>query len=173
MELLAWTCAGAGVVLGGFGALIPGFPGSAVALLGLVAYAGLTDMRSVGPAALVLAACIVVVGSFGQLAGPVAGGRAAGGTAGAATGAALGAAAGAFVPLPGAAWACAVLGSALVGFLGSRGELVGWVRGVIGTAGGCLVGVLADLVAVLGVAAVLGLADFVAATSGPASAAGM
>jgi uncharacterized protein YqgC (DUF456 family) len=163
MELLAWTCAGAGFVLGGIGALVPGFPGSAVALLGLVAFAGLTDMRTVGPGALVLATLVVVAGSVGQLAGPVAGGRAAGGAAGAATGAALGAAAGAFVPLPGAAWVTAVLGATLVGFLGSRGELVGWVRGVVGTTAGCFVGVAADLVAVLGVAAVLGFADFLAA----------
>ncbi|MCB9689114.1 MAG: DUF456 family protein [Alphaproteobacteria bacterium] len=163
MELLAWTCAGLGLVLGGVGALVPGFPGCAVALLGLVAFAGLTDLRTVGPGALVLAACVVVIGSFGQLAGPVAGGRAAGGTAGAATGAALGAAAGAFVPLPGAAWGGAVVGAALLGLVASRGELVGWVRGVVGTAGGCLVGVLADLVAVLAIGAILGFADFLAA----------
>lgn len=162
MEWLAWTCAGAGLVLGGVGALVPGFPGCAVALLGLVAFAGLTDLRVVGPGALLLGACVVVVGSFGQLVGPVAGGRAAGGTAGAATGAALGAAAGAFVPLPGAAWVGAVAGAVVIGLLSSRRELAGWVRGVVGTAGGCLVGALADLTAVIAIGAILGLADFLA-----------
>jgi hypothetical protein len=50
-----------------------------------------------------------------------------------------------------------------VGLIASRGELVGWVRGVAGTTAGCLVGVLADLVGVLGIAAVLGASDFLAA----------
>jgi hypothetical protein len=35
------------------------------------------------------------------------------------------------------------------------------VRGVVGTAGGCLVGIVADEIAVLGIAAVLGVCDFV------------
>lgn len=166
MVELAWLCAMAGVVLGGAAALVPGFPGSAVALLGLVAFAGLTDFRIVPPAALVLGAVIVVVSAVGQLAGPVVAGRAAGGTAGAATGAALGAALGAVIPVPGASWAAAVAGAVLIGVLSSRKQVVRWVRGVVGTAAGCLAGVLVDLLGVLAIAALLGLSDFLALASG-------
>ena len=73
---------------------------------------------------------------------------------------------GALVPVPGAAWFCAVSGAVVLGFVLSRGQWIGWLRGAIGTAGGCLVGWAADLVAVLAIGAVLGLAEFlhVAAT---------
>lgn len=166
MVSLAWTCAIGGLVLGGVAALVPGFPGCAVALLGLVAFASATDFTIVDPWALAVAAGITVAGALGQLAGPVAGARATGGTAGAATGAALGAIAGAVIPVPGAAWVGAVTGAATLGFLASRGSFVGWVKGVVGTAGGCAVGIVADLVAVLGIGGVLGLADFLHAVRG-------
>lgn len=161
MEPLAWTCALAGLLLGCGAALVPGFPGSAVALLGVVAFAGLTDFEIVTAEVLVLAVCVAAVGVFGQLAGPVIASRAAGGTAGAATGAALGAAAGSLVPVPGAAWVGAMLCGALLGVAGYREGLRRWLRGVVGTAGGCVVGGLIDLMSVLGVGAVLAIADFV------------
>jgi uncharacterized protein YqgC (DUF456 family) len=160
MEVLAWTAALAGIGLGAVAAFVPGFPGCAVALLGLVAFAGLTDFEVVGPSALALAGLVTVVGAVGQVAAPVATGRAAGGTAGVATGAMLGAIAGALVPLPAAAWLGSVAGAALLGFWWSRGAFTAWLRGVVGTGGGCLYGVVLDLLAVLGVGAVLGLADF-------------
>jgi hypothetical protein len=137
-----------------------------VALLGLVAFAGLTDFQVVGPGALACAALVTVVGAFGQVVAPVATGRAAGGTAGVASGATLGAIAGAFVPIPGAALAGAILGAALLGFFWSRGAFTRWLRGLVGTAGGCFYGVVLDLVAVLGVGAILGLADFLRAARG-------
>ncbi len=159
---LAWTCAAAGVLMGGLGALVPGFPGSAVALLGVVAFAGLTDFVVVTPAALVVAALIAGAGAVAQLTAPVVASRAAGGAAGVATGAALGAALGALLPLPGLAWISAVGGAAVIGTIASREGIVRWLRGVVGAAGGCAVAVASDLVAVFGVAAVLAVADFMA-----------
>ena len=160
METLAWTSAMGGLLLGGLASFVPGFPGCAVALLGLVAFAGLTDFEVVTGPALLVAAGITVAGAFGQVTGPVLAGRAAGGSAGVATGAALGAAFGALVPVPGAAWLGAVTGAVALGFVLSRGQWIAWVRGAVGTAGGCLVGWAADLVAVLAIGAVLGLAEF-------------
>ncbi|MEZ4238980.1 MAG: hypothetical protein R3F59_23070 [Myxococcota bacterium] len=157
---LAWTAAMAGVVLGGLATVVPGFPGCAVALLGLVAFAGLTGFEVVDPAALLVAAGIASVGAVAQLTAPVVASRALGGSAGAATGAAIGAAIGAVVPVPGVSWVLAIAGAATFGFVASRGAVVGWVRGLVGTAGGCVVGFAADAIAVLGIAAVLGLADF-------------
>ena len=161
MESLAWICALSGLLLGGAGCLVPGFPGCAVALLGLVGFAGLTDFTIVTPPALLLASGIVLAGAVGQVTGPVAAGRAAGGTAGAATGAAIGAALGSLLPLPGLAWVLAVVLASTLGLVASRRQVLGWVRGVVGTAGGCAVAIVADALAVLGVGAVLGVADFV------------
>ena len=166
MEVLAWSAALGGIGLGAVSAFVPGFPGCAVALLGLVAFAALTQFTIVGPGALSCAALVTVIGALGQVAAPVASGRAAGGTAGVASGATLGAVVGAFVPLPGAAWLGAVAGAAVFGFLWSRGAFTRWVRGVVGVGGGCLYGVALDLVAVLGVGAVLGLADFLHTAKG-------
>lgn len=166
MEVLAWTAALGGLGLGAVAAFVPGFPGCAVALLGLVAFAALTDFRVVGPDALALGALITVVGALGQVVAPVATGRAAGGTAGVASGATLGAVLGALVPLPGASFVGAVAGAAALGWWWSRGAFVAWVRGLVGTAGGCLYGVVLDLLAVLAIGAVLGLADFLAAAAG-------
>jgi uncharacterized protein YqgC (DUF456 family) len=166
MWALGWTAAIGGLVLGGVATVVPGFPGCAVALLGLVAFAGLTDFQVVDGPALIVASGITVAGALGQLMGPVAASRAVGGSAGAATGASVGAALGALVPMPGASWAMAVCGAATLGFLASRGAFVGWVRGVAGTAGGCVVGFAADAIAVLGIAAVLGFADFWRAVGG-------
>lgn len=162
LDVLAWVAALSGLVLGAAAALVPGFPGCAVALLGLVAFAALTDFRVVGPWALALAGLVTVAGSVGQVLAPVATGRAAGGTAGVASGATLGAIGGALLPLPGAAWLGAVIGGVTLGLLWSRGAFVGWVRGAVGTAGGCLYGAVIDLLAVLGVGAILGFADFLA-----------
>jgi uncharacterized protein YqgC (DUF456 family) len=160
MHTLAWTCALAGLILGGIAALVPGFPGCAVALLGLVAFAGLTDFVVVTPGALVVATGITVVGTVAQVTAPVVSSRAAGGSAGAATGAALGALLTAWIPVPGVSWVGAMLGALVLGFFGSRGEWIGWIRGLVGTAGGCLVAFAADGLAVLAIGAVLGFADF-------------
>lgn len=160
MEALAWTCAIGGLLLGGIASLVPGLPGCAVALLGLVAFAGITGFEVIDPPALLVASAIAVAGALGKLTGPVLAARAAGGSAGAATGAAIGAMIGALVPVPGVSWALAVLGAVTLGLLASRGAFVAWVRGVIGTTGGCLVGLAADAIAVLGIGAVLGFADF-------------
>jgi uncharacterized protein YqgC (DUF456 family) len=166
MEVLAWLCAMGGLLLGGVSAFIPGFPGSAVALLGLVAFAGLTDFTVVTSEALVLATVIALGGALGQIVAPVVSSRAAGGTAGVATGAALGAALGALIPLPGASWGVAIVGATLLGIVGSREGFLKTIRGIVGTAGGgCAVAVLADLVSVLGIAAVLAVADFLALVS--------
>jgi uncharacterized protein YqgC (DUF456 family) len=160
MMALAWGCAIAGLVLGGIASIIPGFPGCAVALLGLVAFAAITDFQVVTQGALLLAVGITAAGALGQLTGPVASSRALGGSAGAATGAAIGAALGALIPVPGVSWAAALGGALALGLLWSRGELMSWGRGVAGTAGGCLFGAAIDAIAVLGIGAVLGFADF-------------
>ena len=165
--IAAWSCALAGLLLGGVASLIPGFPGCAVALLGLVAFAGLTDFLVVGPEALALATLLTVAGTAGQIAAPVAAGRALGGSAGAATGAALGTILGAFVPLPGVGWILAILGAATLGLVASRRALWAWARGVLGTTGGCAVAMMADATAVLGVGAVLAIADFVHTVAAP------
>lgn len=164
-EILAWCCAAAGLALGALGALVPGFPGCAVALLGLVAFAAITGFSVVTGPALIVAGIITAVGVVGQLAGPVAAGRALGGSAGATTGAALGAILGALIPLPGLSWLAAILGACTLGLLASRRQLWGWIRGVIGTTGGCVVAIAADALAVLGNAAVLAIADFLHALS--------
>ncbi len=169
METLAWTCAIGGLGLGGVAAWVPGFPGCAVALVGLVGFAGLTDFEVVGPPALVLAGGITIAGVFAQLMGPVVAGRAAGGSAGAATGAALGALLGVLVPVPGLAWVTAILGAAILGVTLSRAQVLAWLRGVAGTAGGCVVGVAADLVAVMALGAILAVADFAHALQGAAA----
>jgi len=162
MEVLAWTCAIGGLVLGGVSAFVPGFPGSAVALLGVLAFAGLTDFSIVTSEVLILAALIAGAGALGQIVAPAVASRAAGGTAGVATGAALGAALGALVPLPGASWGAALVGATILGIIGSREGVLATLRGWVGTAGGCVVAVAADLVSVLAIGAVLAVADFLA-----------
>ncbi|HHO53158.1 MAG TPA: DUF456 family protein [Deltaproteobacteria bacterium] len=158
--ILAWCCAVVGLALGALGALVPGFPGCAVALLGLVAFAAITGFSIVTQPALIVACGLTVAGMVGQIVAPISAGRALGGSAGAATGAALGALLGALIPLPGVSWLAAIVGACTLGLIASRGQLWGWIRGVIGTSGGCLVAVAADLLAVMGNAAVLALCDF-------------
>ncbi len=140
--------------------MVPGFPGCAIALLGLVAFAGLTDFEVVGPSGLALAAGVVAVAAAAQLASPVTGNRAVEGSAGTATGAALGAALGALVPVPGASLTFAVLGALAVGILTVRSGFRDTVRGVLGTAGGCLAGAGVDFAATVAVGAILAVADF-------------
>lgn len=159
---LAWTCALGGLSLGGLVVWVPGLPGSAIGLLGLVAFAGLTDFTVVPRSAVLVAALFVVAGTVGQLTGPVSAGRALGGSAGAATGAAVGAVLGSLIPLPLVAWLFALLGALTLGLVASRRELVGWLRGVLGTATGCLASVAADGVALLGVGGVLAVCDVMA-----------
>ena len=140
--------------------LIPGFPGSAVALLGLVCFGALTDFSILTEEALVLATIIAIIGSVGQVMGPALGSRALGGASGAATGAAVGAAMGALVPIPGALWIGGVIGAIFIGIVASRRELIAWMKGVIGAVGGCAVSVLIDFLAVLAQAGILAIADF-------------
>jgi uncharacterized protein YqgC (DUF456 family) len=159
-ETLAWVAGIGGLVLGGIAALVPGFPGSAVALLGLVAFAGLTDFQVLGREGLVLATLIALAGALAQILSPAIASRAAGGTAGAATGAALGAVVGTFVPIPGASLVAAVIGAVILGAIGFREGVIKAIRGVFGAAGGCFLAVAVDFVAVLGLGAVLALAAF-------------
>lgn len=163
MEHLAWACALAGFGLGAVLALLPGFPGCAVSLLGLVAYAGLTDFAVLPAEAVPVAAFVTLMGSLAQLAAPAITSRAFGGAAGGATGAALGASMGILLPLPGWAWVLAVVGAAVGGVLGTRAGWRAWVRGVVGATGGCLTGAVVDLVVTLALAALLAVADFQAA----------
>ncbi len=157
--LVAWSSAVGGLALGLVLVPVPGVPGSAVALLGLVAFAGLTDYAIVDRTALALAAGIAAVGVLGQVLSAPVGARALGGSAGAATGAALGAAVGALVPLPGVLFIGGIVGAVGGAFLGA-GTLGQRLRGAIGSASGCFVAAGWDLVGVLGVGAVLALADF-------------
>lgn len=155
----AWACALGGIGLGALVALVPGLPGGAVALLGLVAFAAMSDFVVVPESALVVAALVALAGWAGQILAPVSASRAVGGSAGAATGAAVGAALGSVVPLPFVAWGGAVIGALTLGLIGSRRKLLGWLRGVMGTTSGCGLSIAADLLAVLGVAAVLAVCD--------------
>jgi uncharacterized protein YqgC (DUF456 family) len=159
-EALAWACGLGGVVLGGAAVLVPGFPGCAVAFLGLVAFAGLTDFAIVTREALILAGGITLVGAVAQLAGPALASRALAGTAGAATGAVIGACVGVVIPVPGLGYGLAVLGAAIGGATASRRHVIAWLRGTVGAAGGCCVAAAVDALAVLGCAAVLAIADF-------------
>jgi uncharacterized protein YqgC (DUF456 family) len=155
---MAWLCVMAGLGLGLAIVPIPGLPGSAVALLGLVAFAALTDFSPVGHGALVVGAMVAGAGTVGQIVGAPIASRALGGSAGAATGAAAGALTGVFLPVPGATWVVAGLG-ALVGALVGGGTWRSRAKGVVGAAGGCLVSSAWDLLGVLGVGAVLAVSD--------------
>ncbi|MFK7929633.1 MAG: DUF456 family protein [Myxococcota bacterium] len=159
-ESIGWICAIAGLGLGGFAVLIPGFPGCAVALLGLVAFAAITDFAIVTSDALLLAALLVAVGSASQILGPALGSRALAGSAGAATGAAIGAVLGTLVPVPGFALGCGVLGAILLGWTLSTRGVLAWIRGIVGAAGGCLVSAAIDGATVLSMGAILAIADF-------------
>ena len=140
--------------------LIPGFPGSAVALLGLVCFAGLTDFAILTEEALVLATIFAVLGSVGQVAGPALGSRALGGASGVATGAAVGAAIGSLIPIPGLLWVGGVIGAATLGVLVTRKSVISYLKGIVGAVGGCFVSAGVDFVAVLAQAAILAIADF-------------
>ena len=164
IDSVAWACAIGGIGLGGLAVLVPGFPGCAVALLGLVAFAGLTDFAIVTQEALILAAGFTLVGALAQLAGPALASRAMAGTAGAATGAAIGAALGTLVPVPGFAWGSAIVGALVLGVAGGWKGVAAWIRGVIGAAGGCCVSAAADGLAVVACGGVLGVADYLATT---------
>lgn len=160
MWSVAWIAAITGLGLGAMASLIPGFPGSAVALLGLVCFGALTDFSILTEEALVLATVIAVLGSVGQVAGPAMGSRALGGAAGVATGAAIGAALGSLIPIPGVLWGGGVLGAAILGIAATRRSLLAWARGVIGAAGGCFVSAGIDFLGVLAQAAILAISDF-------------
>ena len=157
---LAWAVALGGIGLGGMAALIPGFPGAAVALLGVVAFAAITDWQIVNGPALLLCGLVALASAVAQVAAPAVTSRALGGTAGAATGAALGAMIGAFVPIPGAPLFGGILGSIALGALGAREGVLKSLRGVIGAAGGCAWAVAVDLLAVLAIASILAIAAF-------------
>jgi uncharacterized protein YqgC (DUF456 family) len=160
METLAWTCAMCGFLLGGVLALVPGFPGCAVSLLGVIAFGALTDFRTLPPQAMALAALFTLLGAVSQLAAPAWSSRAMGGAAGVATGAIVGAALGVMIPMPGAAWVISVLCGAAFGLVAGREGATKWIRGVLGAAGGCVTGAALDLLATLALAALLAFADF-------------
>ncbi len=161
-QTLGYLVASAAFVLGGIAAFVPGFPGSAVALIGLVAFAGLTDFAIVNEYALLVGALICLGSTVAQIASPAVASRAAGGTAGAASGAAIGAVVGAFIPLPGASFGGGVLGAVLLGVLFSREGVVNALRGIGGAIGGCALAIAVDLLAVLGMAAILAVSVFAA-----------
>lgn len=160
IETVAWACALGGIAMGGLIVVVPGIPGCVVAFLGLIAFAGLTDFQVLPREAVVLAAGVALVGALAQLVGPALTSRALAGTAGAATGALVGAAVGAFVPIPGAGFALAVVGAALIGGVAARHEVIAWMRGVVGASFGCCLAAAVDALAVLACAAILGSADF-------------
>lgn len=162
MEIAAWSCALGGMVLGGLLAPVPGFPGCAVAYLGVVAYAGLTDFRTLPVPALWIGLALVVVATLAQLVAPAVTSRATGGAAGAATGAALGATVGLIAPVPVVAWVASLLGALVGGFALSRRGFVDLLRGLVGTAGGCVTGAVVDGVAILGLASLVAIGDLAA-----------
>jgi uncharacterized protein YqgC (DUF456 family) len=162
IENLAWGAATSGLLLGAALTLVPGFPGCTVALLGLLAFAGLTDFATVSAPVLTLAGIFTAIGAGGQLAGPALTSRAVGGASGAATGAVLGALLGVMIPVPGAIYGMAVVGSVVVGLLGYRQGLLRVVKGVGGASIGCCASTLIDAAAVLGIGALLAVTDTLA-----------
>jgi uncharacterized protein YqgC (DUF456 family) len=150
-----------GLVLGLLGALVPGFPGAAVALSGVAAYAALTGFEVVTEDALLLAALLALAGGFAQGLAPVWGLRLLSRASGAATGAAAGAALGLLSPLPLGAIVLGTLGS-LVGIVVGRGGFASRVAALGGVVGAVTVAVVVDLLAVLGIGAVLGVSQFLA-----------
>lgn len=149
-------------MLGGLLAPVPGFPGCAVAYLGVVAYAGLTDFRTLPIPALWIGLALVVVATLAQLVAPAVTSRATGGAAGAATGAALGATVGLIAPVPAVAWVASLAGALVGGFALSRRGIVDLVRGMVGTAGGCVTGAVIDGVAILALASLVAIGDLAA-----------
>jgi len=166
MTAFAWSIALGGLGLGALASVVPGFPGCAVALLGLAAFAGMTDFAIVSREALAAGAAITAVGAGAQWLAPITTNRALGGSAGSATGAALGVVVGVWVPLPGAAWSLAVGGALLGAAVGLRQGLASGARGVAGTAAGCLTGVAMDFAAVVALAGLLAACDWQAALGG-------
>jgi len=163
LEQLAWVTALSGFALGGLLSVVPGFPGCAVSLLGVVAFAGLTDFEVLPREALPLAAGVTLVGALAQVAAPAITSRALGGAAGSATGAALGACLGVMAPVPGLGWLLALVGAIVGGVVGHREGWRAWLRGWVGSAAGCATGTVIDLLATMGLGALLALADFLRA----------
>ncbi len=161
-ETFAWGVALTGVALGGMAAWIPGFPGSVITLLGAIAFAAITDWAIVPPNAIGVAAMLALAATIGQLAAPALLSRATGGTAGAATGALIGAALGAMVPVPGLAYATAIVGAVAGGAVGGSERTLGRVRGALGAASGCGLAIAIDLCAVTGIASILAICSFTA-----------
>ncbi len=176
---MMWGVAVAALGLGALLVPVPGIPGAGVALLGAVALAVGTDFVALDRAQLALATWISAVGLAAQLAAPVWRVRAWTRSVGAAGGAAVGVALGAMTPVPLATAAGALVGAIGGGLLGSLDGQPAWSPGrprgfagalfarggavtgsLAGGCGGLLVGVLADAVAYLGVAAVLGWAAY-------------
>lgn len=160
--VLAWASALLGLGLGMGLALIPGVPGATVALLGLVAFAGLTGFDVVGEPQLLLAATVAVIAAVVQGLSPVFTSRAWGGSAGAATGAVVGAVVGSVVPLPGLGWLLSVAGALVLGVWGARHEPVAYGKGVSGAAVGCVSGAAVDAVGVLAIGGILAVSVFAA-----------
>lgn len=163
MEQLAWLTALSGFTLGGLLAVVPGFPGCAVSLLGVVAFAGLTDFAVLPREAMPVAAGLTLIGALAQVAAPAVTSSAVGGAAGAATGAALGASLGLMAPIPGLGWLFALAGAIVGAAIGQRPGWRAAVRGVVGSAAGCATGAVIDLLVTLALAAMLAVADFLGA----------
>ncbi|MCB9662689.1 MAG: hypothetical protein H6732_01140 [Alphaproteobacteria bacterium] len=162
LAFIGWLLALAGLLAGLLLAFVPGVPGALVALLGLAAYALLGWGAPVGWGPLGVATLFAVAGTAAQAFAPLAGVRAVSAASGAASGAALGGVLGVLVPVP----------------------LVQLLPGTVGALGGTVVGggrllsrlavplaivpllgavVLVDLLAVLGIGAVLAVAGHLAA----------
>lgn len=139
----------AGLVL----ACVPGVPGAVVALLALVAWATLGP--GVPPSAMLLGVMFALTGALAQAVAPLWAIRAVSGSAGAATGAVVGVAIGLLVPLPLVSLGLGCLGAGVGALVAGPG-----LRSRVGALGvGCaslVVAVGVDLLAVLGIAAILG-----------------
>jgi hypothetical protein len=154
-----WTIASLGLTFGVLGACIPGFPGAIVALLGVAAFAALTGFSIVTADALRLAALLALAGGVAQRLAPIWGSRASADASGAATGAAAGATLGLISPLPLGAIVFGTIGSALGAPFGPA-RLVARVAALGGLVATALIAVLVDLLAVLGIGAVLAVAVY-------------
>lgn len=128
-----------------------------MALLGLVAFSALTDFSLLPPGALALAAAVSLLALAGQASAPIWGHRALRGSAATASAAALGAAIGFLVPIPGFSFVLAISGAVLTALFWRPWQVRANLRGVAGTAGGCLVAIAADGIAVVAQGGILGL----------------
>ncbi len=159
--MAGWTLATLGLLVGLLMAPIPGLSGAVVACLGVACLAVLSGWTVVPPAALLVVALLALASGVAQGLAPVWGVRSVSSATGAATGAVVFGALGLLVPLPFVALGTGTLGAVVGAFVGG-GSLGARVAVPAALVPGLTAAVLADAVAVFGIAAVVGVGSHLA-----------